>query len=73
MGNMRKRSFVLAGHATSVALEQEFWDTLERYASAERLSLSMLLTRLDNARGERPLASACRLAALAFVGRPAPT
>jgi len=73
MGTLRKRSFVLAGHATSVALEPEFWDVMEALARARGLSLSGLLTRLDDTRGARPLASACRLAALAHAGVKAPS
>lgn len=64
---LRKRSVLLAGHATSVALEPEFWTVLERLAAARELSLAALLAELDAARGERPLASAARLAALAYA------
>jgi len=64
-GALRKRSIVLAGHATSVALEPEFWAALEALAAARGLSLAALIARIDQARGGRPLASACRVAALA--------
>jgi predicted DNA-binding ribbon-helix-helix protein len=67
MTNLRKRSVLLAGHATSVALEPEFWAALERQALAERRSLAALMSGIDRDRGERPLASACRLAALKFA------
>ncbi len=77
MSGLRKRSVLLAGHATSIALEAEFWTVLERAATALGLTLPALLIRIDEGRGERPLASACRVAALAFaaggaadVGRP---
>ena len=65
---------MLAGHGTSLALEPEFWAVLEAMAAARSLSLAGLIARIDSERGERPLASACRLAALAFAGesRPAP-
>ena len=66
---LRKRSVLLAGHATSVALEAEFWVVLESMAAARPTSLAGLLGELDQARGERPLASACRLAALAFASK----
>jgi predicted DNA-binding ribbon-helix-helix protein len=40
-------------------------------AAAETLSLAALIGRIDDARAGRPLASACRLAALAFaLGHP---
>jgi predicted DNA-binding ribbon-helix-helix protein len=69
MPNLRKRSVQLSGHATSIALEPEFWAVLEAMAQAEALSLATLIGRIDDARAGRPLASACRLAALAFVRR----
>jgi predicted DNA-binding ribbon-helix-helix protein len=61
---LRKRSLLLAGHATSVALEPEFWTALEVLAVRQGLSLPALIARIDDDRGERPLASACRVAAL---------
>ena len=63
--SLQKRSINLSGHATSVALEPEFWAALEEVAQAENLSLAGLVGRIDKGRGERPLASACRLTALA--------
>ncbi len=67
MVTLRKRSVQLSGHATSIALEPEFWSVLEAMASAEAMSLAGLIGRIDDARSGRPLASACRLAALAFA------
>jgi predicted DNA-binding ribbon-helix-helix protein len=64
MVSLRKRSLQLAGHATSVALEPEFWAVLEDMAQARDLSLAGLIAALDAERGRRPLASACRVAAL---------
>jgi len=61
-----KRSLLLSGHATSVALEPEFWTVLEDMAKARGLSVAGLLAELDETRGEAPLASACRVAALRF-------
>ncbi len=55
----------LAGHATSLALEPEFWAVLERVAAGEALSLAGLIQKIDLDRGDRPLASACRVFALA--------
>jgi predicted DNA-binding ribbon-helix-helix protein len=62
---LKKRSFSIAGHRTSVALEPEFWAVLEREARRAHRSLSALVAAIDAARGMRPLASALRLAALA--------
>lgn len=66
--SLRKRSIHLAGHATSLALEPEFWDALEALAAARDLRLSALIAEIDAGRGERPLASACRVAALKSKG-----
>lgn len=62
----------LAGHATSLALEPEFWAVLDKAAADEGLSLAGLIQKLDLERGERPLASACRVFALARANRAAP-
>jgi predicted DNA-binding ribbon-helix-helix protein len=67
MVSLRKRSVQLSGHATSIALEPEFWAVLETMAQTQGLSLAGVIGRIDDARAGRPLASACRLAALAFV------
>jgi predicted DNA-binding ribbon-helix-helix protein len=65
MSLLIKRSFTLAGHRTSVALEQEFWDVLTEMASGRETTLSALVAEVDAARGsDRPLASALRVHAL---------
>ena len=66
---LKKRSILLSGHATSMALEPEFWAVLDEMAGARRVSLAGLIAQIDEARGERPLASACRVAALRFTRR----
>ncbi|HJR55471.1 MAG TPA: ribbon-helix-helix domain-containing protein [Rhizomicrobium sp.] len=63
--SLKKRSFSLSGHRTSVALEMEFWEVLETAAKGK--SLASLVAQIDAGRGERPLASALRLHALALV------
>jgi predicted DNA-binding ribbon-helix-helix protein len=67
MASLRKRSVQLSGHATSIALEPAFWAVLETMAAQEASSLAALIGRIDDGRAGRPLASACRLAALAFA------
>ncbi|HJW42276.1 MAG TPA: ribbon-helix-helix domain-containing protein [Rhizomicrobium sp.] len=62
---LKKRSFSLAGHRTSVALEDEFWSVLDAAAKDANISLAALVARIDAARGGRPLASVLRLHALA--------
>jgi predicted DNA-binding ribbon-helix-helix protein len=64
---LEKRSVTIAGHRTSVALEPEFWAILKREAEAANLSFAAFLATIDRERGERPLASALRLRALAAV------
>lgn len=64
--HLRKRSFRLAGHRTSVALEPEFWAAVEAAAARRALSLAALVAEVDAARSDPtlPLASALRLLAL---------
>jgi predicted DNA-binding ribbon-helix-helix protein len=66
---LKKRSLSLAGHATSLALEPEFWAVLEDMATAEGVSLPDLVVRIDAERGRSLLASACRVRVLAWAGR----
>ena len=74
MKHLRKRSFRLAGHATSVALEPEFWAALEAAASRRGRSLAGLVADLDANRADPtlPLASALRVFALEETARASP-
>lgn len=65
--SLKKRSFSLSGHRTSVALEEEFWAVLESEAKNTGRSMAALVQQIDQARGPRPLASALRLQALAVA------
>jgi len=65
MASLKKRSFSLSGHRTSVALEEEFWAVLDGEAENTGRSLAALVQGIDATRGARPLASALRLHALA--------
>jgi predicted DNA-binding ribbon-helix-helix protein len=67
--SLRKRSFSIAGHRTSVALEPEFWTVLEKEARRMGRTLSALVAQVDASREARPLASALRLMALNAAGR----
>ena len=69
MPRLTKRSVSLTGHATSLALEPEFWAVLDEAAAADGISLAQLIVRIDEARGDRPLASACRVYALTRASR----
>ena len=65
MAGLVKRSFTLAGHRTSVALEPEFWQALAAVAAVRGRTMAALVAEVDAARGaERPLASALRIFAL---------
>lgn len=62
---LRKKSFSIAGHRTSIALEPEFWAALEREARRDGTSLAALVARVDQQRGSHNLASALRVHVLA--------
>ena len=71
--HLAKRSFTLAGHRTSVALEPEFWTAIEGLAKARGVSLAALVAELDASRAEAgaPLASTLRVFALRSLAPPA--
>ena len=56
-----KRSIVLAGHKTSVSLEDAFWEGLKDIAKARRVTLSDLVGGIDANREHGNLSSALRL------------
>lgn len=62
MSGLVKRSFSLAGHRTSVALETAFWDQLALGAAAQGVPVARLVADIDAARApDEPLASALRV------------
>jgi predicted DNA-binding ribbon-helix-helix protein len=67
MPRLQKKSITLSGHETSLALEPPFWAVLQAMAQAEEISLAQVVRNLDESRGDDPLASACRVAALAWA------
>jgi predicted DNA-binding ribbon-helix-helix protein len=56
-----KRSLVIAGHRTSVSLEDAFWRRLRRLAAERGLSLNRLAAMVDASRGDANLSSAIRV------------
>jgi predicted DNA-binding ribbon-helix-helix protein len=62
---LKKRSVNIAGHSTSVTLEQAFWDGLKAAAAGRGISVSALIAEIDQARatdsGEPNLSSAIRV------------
>ena len=58
---LKKRSVNIAGHATSVSLEPEFWDALKSIAETRELSMNALIAEIDEKRGKNNLSSALRV------------
>lgn len=58
---LTKRSLSLAGHRTSLSLEDEFWEEIDRACTEDSRSLAGLIGEIDAARGEYPLASSVRV------------
>jgi predicted DNA-binding ribbon-helix-helix protein len=61
-----KRSVVVAGHKTSVSLEDTFWKSLKEIATSGNMTLSGLLAAIDSGRHHGNLSSAIRLFVLNF-------
>jgi predicted DNA-binding ribbon-helix-helix protein len=61
-----KRSIVIAGHKTSVSLEDAFWKGLKEIAAARNIPLSDLVSTIDNERQHGNLSSAIRLFVLDY-------
>jgi predicted DNA-binding ribbon-helix-helix protein len=64
-----KRSLQIAGHRTSVSLEEIFWAELRAIAAARAQSVASLVAAIDAARGEANLSSALRVYVLETVRR----
>ena len=56
-----KRSIVIAGHKTSVSLEDAFWKGLKEIATGREMTLSDLVASIDTDRRHGNLSSAIRL------------
>jgi predicted DNA-binding ribbon-helix-helix protein len=59
-----KRSVVIAGHATSISLEPEFWKAFQEIAAADGLSIAALIRQIDKSLvpcDHRNLSSAIRV------------
>jgi predicted DNA-binding ribbon-helix-helix protein len=61
-----KRSIVIAGHKTSVSLEDEFWESLKEIAGERGVTLGELVRTIDGNRNNTNLSSAIRLFVLGF-------
>lgn len=63
-GTPKKRSLTIAGHRTSISLEDDFWIALKEMAVSQGRSIPELITQIDSNRGTRGLSSAIRSAVL---------
>jgi predicted DNA-binding ribbon-helix-helix protein len=63
---MKKRSVRIAGHPTSVSLEEEFWVALKEIADARKVSVNELIGEIDETRKGANLSSAVRIFVLDF-------
>src|SRR5258708_21856284 len=61
-----KRSVAIAGHKTSVSLEEAFWKSLKEIGRRQGVTLSALLAAIDSERHYGNLSSAIRLFVLNF-------
>ena len=63
---LRRRSVTIAGHRTSVSLEDPFWDQLKNIASTGSVSVAQVVAEVDKGRGGN-LSSALRVFVLQEV------
>jgi predicted DNA-binding ribbon-helix-helix protein len=71
---MTKRSLTVAGHRTSISIEEPFWDGLAEMASARKTSLAAVVAQIDRTRPEGTnLSAAVRIAVLAWYRRKSAT
>ena len=69
-----KRSLAIAGHATSISLEEPFWRELKAEAEQCGISVAALVAAVDGRRGRVNLSSALRVHVLeALVLRASPS
>ena len=64
-----KRSIMIAGHKTSVSLEDEFWSGLKVIADERDMKLAKLVTSINSDRRHDNLSSAIRLFVLNYYQR----
>jgi predicted DNA-binding ribbon-helix-helix protein len=67
-----KRSIVIAGHKTSVSLEDAFWNSLKEIGRSQEITLSELVSDIDTRRVNGNLSSAIRVFVLDHYQRLTP-
>ncbi|MCJ2039468.1 ribbon-helix-helix domain-containing protein [Methylobacterium sp. J-059] len=70
--SITKRSVMIAGHRTSVSLEDPFWTALCEIAAARGQSVQALIGAIDAGRDGQNLSSAIRVFVLASFRERAP-
>jgi len=73
--SQNKRSIMIAGHRTSISLEDAFWDTLGELATKDGCSMAGLISEIDRKRAETgragtSLSAAIRLYVLERLRKP---
>jgi predicted DNA-binding ribbon-helix-helix protein len=61
-----KRSVVVAGHKTSVSLEEEFWSGVKEIANLRKMNVAGVIAEIDANRKHGNLSSAIRLFVLEY-------
>ena len=64
---VEKRSIVIAGHKTSVSLEDAFWNLLKEIATERDQTVGDLVSEIDKDRDHANLSSALRLFVLGYA------
>jgi predicted DNA-binding ribbon-helix-helix protein len=70
--SIQKRSIMIAGHRTSVSLEEAFWSDLKEIDHSQEATVSELVAKIDETRQTRQqtnLSSAIRLYVLEHFRR----
>jgi predicted DNA-binding ribbon-helix-helix protein len=63
---MLKRSVTIAGHRTSISLEEPFWEALRELAKKRGMTLAALIAEIDGRRKGANLSSAIRMYMLEY-------
>ena len=64
-----KRSVVIKGHKTSISIEDQFWAALKSIAAERNLTLSQLVSTVDDSRKSGNLSSVLRVFVLSQYQR----
>ena len=61
MSRVLKRSIIIAGHKTSISLEDEFWNSFKEIADERAMTVTSMIGAIDGDRKHANLSSAIRL------------